>query len=320
MQAQLQALIAGVQPPTPIINVQPATAAPAAAAPAAPTRIKTNLPTTFDSKSNKVKSFVDECNNYFTLNPMTEEQRIHFSLQCMGSDAQQWKRHQLSLLSQWPLATHLPMWVLFVAEFNTHFIDTQEMLKAAHNLLTSKLIQTTSAHLFIDQVQEKCDTARWNTDPLCIEVIQGGLKEEVSKGIAHLVNPMLPVLINTAIAVDENLQCLKGKTGGNCKTTTKKEAATSTPWPNNSKYKLSEEGRKEHMDNNLCFKCHKKGHSSKECKGQCAIYSEVKAKTKIAKVNTKEKKEDDKGKTQVAKVTVKDKKEEGSEEDFADSN
>ena len=70
------------------------------------------------------------------------------------------------------------------------------------------------------------------------------------------------------------------------------------------------------MDNNLCFKCHKKGHSSKECKGQRAVYSEVKGKAKVANVETKEKPADNKGKTQVAKVTVEEEVEES--EDFPD--
>jgi hypothetical protein len=53
--------------------------------------------------------------------------------------------------------------------------------------------------------------------------------------------------------------------------------------PNNSKYRLMEDEKKEHMDKHLCFKCHKTGHSSSTCKNPHTVYSKVK-KTSIANV------------------------------------
>jgi hypothetical protein len=46
----------------------------------------------------------------------------------------------------------------------------------------------------------------------------------------------------------------------------------------NSKFKLSDEEKKEHAEQNLCFKCHKKGHSSKDCKGKRTVYTDFKKK------------------------------------------
>jgi len=56
------------------------------------------------------------------------------------------------------------------------------------------------------------------------------------------------------------------------------------PRVDNSKFKLSEEEKKEHMDRHLCFKCHKPDHGSKDCKNPQTIYSEVR---KVAEVKAK---------------------------------
>ena len=68
------------------------------------------------------------------------------------------------------------------------------------------------------------------------------------------------------------------------------------PKADNSKYKLSDEEKKEHIDGHLCFKCHKPRPGSKECKNPRMVYSEVK---KVASIEGKEK---------------------GIDEDFSDSN
>jgi hypothetical protein len=95
--------------------------------------------------------------------------------------------------------------------------------------------------------------------------------------------------------------------------------------PNNSKFKLTEEEQKEHVDNNLCFKCHKKGHSSKDCKGTCTIYSEFKmTRTQVSNVETKENEPKTKGKARARIKEVATKEEnkltKGEQEDFTESN
>jgi len=42
------------------------------------------------------------------------------------------------------------------------------------------------------------------------------------------------------------------------------------------------------MDGHLCFKCHKPGHGSKDCKNPWTVYSEVR---KVAEVKGKEDKD-----------------------------
>jgi hypothetical protein len=51
---------------------------------------------------------------------------------------------------------HFNTWNTFVAEFSTRFIDTQEQEMAAWRINTGKIRQTTSACLYIDQIQEEC--------------------------------------------------------------------------------------------------------------------------------------------------------------------
>jgi len=69
------------------------------------------------------------------------------------------------------------------------------------------------------------------------------------------------------------------------------------PCVDNSKYKLTNKEKKEHMDRHLCFKCHKPGHRSKDCKSPQTIYSEVQ---------------------KVTEVKVKEDKDKIKEEDFSD--
>ena len=47
----------------------------------------------------------------------------------------------------------------------------------------------------------------------------------------------------------------------------------------------------EHVQGSLCFKCHKKGHASAQCKSPRTVYSKVKGKAQVANVNTSKGKE-----------------------------
>jgi len=93
------------------------------------------------------------------------------------------------------------------------------------------------------------------------------------------------------VTIDEDLQQVKEK-----ERMYKKPSGSSSSKPeskggdksksNNSKYKLSEEEKKEHIDRHLCFKCHKPGHGLKDCRNPQMVYSKVK---KVASIETKEK-------------------------------
>src|SRR5713101_4155287 len=89
-----------------------------------------------------------------------------------------------------------------------------------------------------------------NYDRFCVQII------EVNKEFYHLKKRDSPAKKATTSTKDEK----KG------------------PHPNNSKYKLTEEERKEHTEGNLCFRCHKKGHASKDCKSDWVVYAEYKKK------------------------------------------
>ena len=87
--------------------------------------------------------------------------------------------------------------------------------------------------------------------------------------------------------------------------------------PNNSKFKLTDKERKEHVEGNLCFKCHKKGHASKDCRGERTVYADFKKKkAPVTNVETQEESNTSKGKgkAQIEEVTQEE------DEDFTHSN
>ena len=119
------------------------------------------------------------------------------------------------------------------------------------------------------------------------------------------------------IATDEEIQRLKIREGS----TTKKSTPSNTnntkeSHPNNSKFKLTDEECKEHVEGNLCFKCHKKGHASKDCCGERTVYAKFKKKkAQVTNVETQEEPSTSKGK---AKAQIKEVAQE-EEEDCNDS-
>ena len=140
-------------------------------------------------------------------------------------------------------------------------------------------------------------------------------------------------LCHAAIQTDERLQGLK--TSNSPKKQDKKGTTVSTSKTqgeraDNSKYKLTDTEKKEHTDGNLCFKCHQKGHGSRDCKNPRTVYSKVKKKTPVAKVETKEKKDKGKGKdkstkAKIEEVKAKDESDTATDtdckcEDFSDGN
>ena len=180
--------------------------------------------------------------------------------------------------------------------------------------MTGKVIQTTSVHKFLDQIMETCQKAGWNDPVQWLEVAQVGLKPEIAKAIADQDFQTWNMFSQVTIRVDEMFQQLKTKdTSSPKKSTTTGKSAPKKPKVDNSKYKLSEAERKEHVNQKLCFKCHKKGHASKDCKGERTVYSKFK-KRQVAITTA----EDPKGKgKQVAHVDKYDEKAPEYEEDFA---
>ena len=88
----------------------------------------------------------------------------------------------------------------------------------------------------------------------------------------------------------------------------------------NSKYKLTDAEKKEHTDGNLCFKCHQKGHSLRDCKNPHMVYSEVKKKTQVAKVEMKDKKDKGKGKDKSTKAKIDEVKAKDESDTTTDAN
>lgn len=83
-----------------------------------PVCIKTTLPSKYNRTPSKAQNFLNKCNNYFVLNPMTTAQSVCFTLQFLEGEATHWKQTSLN-------AFQLPVppawsndWQLFKAHFN----------------------------------------------------------------------------------------------------------------------------------------------------------------------------------------------------------
>jgi hypothetical protein len=257
---------------------------PAAGQPAAgPARIKMALPKEYTGNPREAKRFLHNCENYFTLNAMNAQQRVLFTLQLIEGDAAHWKNTALNELDQNPPPLWHNDWELFKGEFRSRFADPREREKALEKLIHGKVTQVVSVKRFLNEVVQTCQEAGWTTEAQWKDVARMGLKKEVATMIAGAYPATWIDFRNRLIEVDEEIQRLKGWSD---RTPPKKTAASSSSSsnvkkevrPDNSKFKLSDEEKKEHAEQNLCFKCHKKGHSSKDCKGERTIYSEFKKK------------------------------------------
>jgi len=271
-------------------------APPIPPAPAQP-RYKAALPSKFTGIITESRGFLNKCENYFVLNPMNDEQRIRFALQLMEGDADHWAATSLDAFQRPQPPNWTLSWVLFKIHFNQRFGDAQEQERAHQLLLNGKLVQTTSVRKYADLVVDTCQKAGWNDPVQWKSVLRNGMKPEVAKLLAPHLALHWNDYLALAISTDEELQRLKGHEH---KAAQKKKDAPSNQTsqkkdPNrtdNSKFKLSDVERKEHLDGGLCFKCHQKGHNSTNCKNTRTIYSEVKGKGQVANIETEEPKEE----------------------------
>jgi hypothetical protein len=292
---------------------------PAAAQPAAgAARIKMALPKEYTGNPREAKRFLRNCKNYFTLNTMNAQQRVLFTLQLIEGDAAHWKNTALNELDQNPPPLWHNNWELFQGEFRSHFADPSEREKALEKLIHGKVTQVVSVKRFLDDVVQTCQEAGWTTEAQWKDVARMGLKKEVATMIAGAYPATWIDFRNRLIEVDKEIQRLKGwsdrtppkkpSLSSSSNTTAKKETR-----PDNSKFKLTNEDKKEHAEQNLCFKCHKKGHSSKDCKGERTVYADFKKKkAQVSAITTHD---DPKGKgKEIAKIDEEELYED--EEDF----
>ena len=124
-----------------------------------------------------------------------------------------------------------------------------------------------------------------------MDIIEAGLKPDLARAVATQQFANYQDYVQVLISTNEVLQrlCTKEqkKTFGSSNSAASGSGSAKSdgkPQVDNSKFKLSEEEKKEHMDGHLCFKCHKPGHGSKDCKNPRTIYSEV---WKVAEIKAK---------------------------------
>jgi len=197
MVAELTA--AAVQAAAPSFRLQQPTST-------APARVKAAVPARFNGEPQNANAFIARCNNYFILCPMTEEQQIRFSLQLMDGGAENWKLQQLQLLNRPIPPAHFATWKTFVAEFQLRFVDTQERKKAAWALNNKKVMQSTNARLFIDQIQEQCDKAGYTSEVHRMDLIQSGLKPKLARALVGRLPTNYQDFIQMVVTTDEDLQ------------------------------------------------------------------------------------------------------------------
>ena len=254
VQAQQQPAAAAPVPfpvPVPVAQVAP---------PAAPAiRYKIAMPTKYDGTPSRCLDFLAECENYFVMNPMTDEQQVRFTLQLLEKEADMWKRTSLLELDNQPAwATH---WYHFRAHFEDRFRDKNECRKAVNELMTGAVKQTHSAREFIDRVRDKCQRAGWNTPQQWMDTVRGSLKPELARVMIGQFPRHWDDFVNALLEADEDLQQQKGRETRN--TSLKKPGQ-----PSDSKERrpaMTLEERERHYKEGLCFYCHEKGHSVNAC-------------------------------------------------------
>jgi hypothetical protein len=206
------------------------------------------------------------------------------------ADADHWKRTCLATFGQAQHPNWTLNWNLFKAHFNERFEDTQESERVQQLLLNGKLVQTTSVRKFADLVTDTCQKAGWDEPAQWKAILRNGMKKEVASILAPHMLLHWNDYLRLAISTDKELQCLKGKDSTPQRKSTTIGTSTSKDnrnRPNNSKFKLSDDKKKEHVEQGLCFKCHKKGHNLRECKGERTIYREFKSgRAQVANVKT----------------------------------
>jgi len=108
-----------------------------------------------------------------------------------------------------------------------------------------------------------------------MDIIESGLKVDLARAIAGRNFATYQDYIRALISTNEALQqlCTKDQKksfgSGNSVASGSGSAKLDNkdkPCVDNSKYKLTDKEKKEHMDRHLWFKCHKPSHSSKDCK------------------------------------------------------
>jgi hypothetical protein len=115
----------------------------------------------FDSNPLKASAFINTCENYFVLNPMTQEQQVWFALALMEGRAEHWTRTSLDSLNSLLHPAWEHDWDLFKGHFNLRFQDRQERDQAVYDLMNNKVVQITSVREFIDKVHDTCQRAGW---------------------------------------------------------------------------------------------------------------------------------------------------------------
>ena len=224
-----------------------------------PTRYKIALPNKYDGTPSRCLDFLTECENYFVMNPMTDEQQIRFTLQLLEKSADMWKCTSLIALNDQPAWAN--SWHNFRTFFEDRFRDKNERRKAVNDLMTGAVKQTHSTREFIDRVQDKCHRAGWNTPQQWMDVVRGGLKPELARVMTGRFPHRWNELVEALIEADEDLQQQKGR---EARSTSSKKPGQ----PNDPKEKrpaMSLEERERHYKEGLCFYCHKKGHSVNTC-------------------------------------------------------
>ena len=195
------------------------------------------------------------------------------AIQLINGDGKYWKTTSLAAFGAVPPLPWSQHWDRFKAQFNLRFEDRQKGERAMDNLMNGKVVQATSVRKFVDQMRDTCQRAGWNDQTQGRDVVRYGLEGERMTAMAGRFPDGWDDFAAAIIKTDEDLQRVKEKKRLAKKGTSSSSNTAPRPRkPDISRYKLSEEERKEYFEQGLCYKCHKKGPISKYCKGERMIY------------------------------------------------
>ena len=286
---QVMQMIQAMQPlpeAIPAAPVAPVVPTPPVAHAAPPIHYKIAMPTKYDGTPSRCMDFLAECENYFVMTPMTDEQRVRFTLQLLDKGANMWKHTSLRALDNQPVWKS--DWESFRAYFEGRFRDRNkrekavdelmsgalkqtrsardfienEREKAVDELMSGALRQTHSARDFINRVQDTCKCAGWNTQLQWMDVVRNGLKPDLARALVGRYPRRWEEFVEVVVATDEDLQILRVRE--NRSTAASKRARRGTP-SSDRPPRMTPEERERHRKEGLCYYCHEKGHRAIAC-------------------------------------------------------
>jgi len=246
----------------------------AAATPAPPltnarSEVKLRAPKDYTGDRTKALDFIQSCDLYFGVNDTTydtDRKKISFALSFMtGGGAAAWKKQRIAEYTATDAAW--PTWAAFKAAFETAFSPVSD--EAAARAELKVLYQDGDIDDYIAQFRAIAARTGLTQETAVIEYFYDGLDPSIVQQI--FLKDTIPTTLEAnyaaAAKIYQNQQrarhiIAKGRdrTGAS----TKSEKEKKDPEVKVTISRLTVEERKKHMEQGLCFRCHKTGHRAQD--------------------------------------------------------